>query len=82
MEETICPFGARLKELREKVGLNKSETARKSGLSRGALTRLERGLHSPDGDTVDRLAAALGVRREEFRCPDWVLPRPGQKFRR
>ncbi len=76
MDESICPFGPRLRELREKSGLNKSEAARRAGMARGALTRLERGLHPPDHDAVHKLAAALGVRPNDFLCPGWTMPAP------
>jgi transcriptional regulator with XRE-family HTH domain len=76
-----CPFGDRLRELRERAGLNKSALARASGVARGAITRLERGLHPPDWPTLARLAAALGVKPDDFRCPGFDLPPPGP-FRR
>jgi transcriptional regulator with XRE-family HTH domain len=79
---TPCPFGAKLRELRERAGLNKSALARASGIGRGPISRLERGLHPPDYDTLSRLAAALGLRVADFRCPGWEPPTPESQPRR
>lgn len=80
MDRGVCPFGARLRELREKAGMNKSALARVSGVGRGAISRLERGLHPPDWDTLSKLAAAFKVTPDAFRCPGWEPPPPGQRF--
>ena len=77
MDQPICPFGAKLHELRERAGMTKSALARAAGINRGALTRLERGLHPPDWGTLRRIAAALGLRPDDFRCPGWEPPPPG-----
>src|SRR5947207_2666508 len=81
MDRAACPFGARLRELRERAGLSKSALARAAGIGRGPIARLERGLHPPDWETVARLAEALGVRPAAFRCPGagrgGAVARPG-----
>jgi transcriptional regulator with XRE-family HTH domain len=56
----------RLQSLREAAGLTLDQLARKSGLSRPALTKLERGERKPDWETVQRLASALGVSVSAF----------------
>ena len=80
--ESICPFGAKLLELREKAGLTKSGLAKAAGMNRGAISRLERGLHGPDLDTVKKLAAALKIPITGFLCPGWVIPPPDPRRRR
>ena len=82
MENAISPFGARLAELRGRAGLTKSALARACGLGRGAITRLERGIHPPDYDTFRRLLAGMKLTVEDFRCPGWVPPVPEYGRRR
>lgn len=55
--------GKRLTELRERAGLSGAELARKVGISGRYVYALERGERgkSPRVDTVDKLAAALGL---------------------
>ena len=62
-------FAKRLKELREKAGLTQGELAEKTGLSRGGLANLEQGLRGPAWETVQRVAAALGVDCTAFQIP-------------
>lgn len=49
-------------EAREKAGLNQTELARASGLSRSAIVRLEKGEASISSDRIWDLARALGMR--------------------
>lgn len=50
-----------IREAREKAGLNQSELVTKSGLSRSAIVRLERGDASISSDRLWDLARALGT---------------------
>ena len=52
----------RLREYRDKRGLTQHELARKAGLSRGYLARLEIGRQDPTLSTLEKLARALGVK--------------------
>jgi transcriptional regulator with XRE-family HTH domain len=55
-------FAALLRELRGARGLTQEELAERAGLSRGAVSYLERGLtQSPRADTVQLLAEAMGL---------------------
>jgi DNA-binding XRE family transcriptional regulator len=54
-------IGRRLRELREEKGLTAYEIARRSGIHRPNISRMESGKHVPTVDTLDRLARALGV---------------------
>jgi transcriptional regulator with XRE-family HTH domain len=60
-------FGERLRDLREKAGLTRSEFAIKVGLELKAIWSLEGGKTRPSWDTVCRLADALEVSAEMFR---------------
>jgi transcriptional regulator with XRE-family HTH domain len=54
-------LGARLKELREGVGLTQKELAAKAALSQRAISHWEQGLREPGWSNVLALAEALGV---------------------
>ncbi len=54
-------FGMRLKELREQAGLTQAALAKKAGMSRAYLSRLEMGRHDPPLSRLRRLAKALRV---------------------
>ena len=58
--ESFHDFGALLKLYREAAGLSQGELAERAGMSRGAISALERGLNrKPHRDTVHLLASAL-----------------------
>jgi transcriptional regulator with XRE-family HTH domain len=52
---------ARVVELRRARGLSQEALAEKTGLNRVTLARLERAMHPPNLDTLDRIARALRV---------------------
>ena len=51
----------RLKKIRESRGLTQDALARKAGISRAYLARLEMGRHDPHLSRLRTLARALGV---------------------
>ena len=51
-----------LKTLRESRGLTQEVLAKKAGISRAYLARLEMGLHDPHLSRLRKLAKALGVK--------------------
>jgi transcriptional regulator with XRE-family HTH domain len=55
------PFARRLRELREAAGLTQVQLAQAAGLHRQGIAKLEGGERAPAWDTVQKLAAALGV---------------------
>src|SRR5947208_8777159 len=55
------PFGARLRSLRERAGMNQTQLAEKAGTDQAHISRWERNLAEPDTGMVQRLAAALRV---------------------
>jgi transcriptional regulator with XRE-family HTH domain len=67
-------FAVRLKTLREAAGISQYALAKRSGLSKQALSNLELGAREPTWATVQRLARALGVDCRNFEDPSLVLP--------
>ena len=65
----MTAFGKKLKELREAAGLTQTELAKKAGLSQGGIANLEQGRTQPAWDSVQALAAALGVDCTAFNEP-------------
>jgi transcriptional regulator with XRE-family HTH domain len=54
----------RLREAREAKGMTQETLAKKAGVSRAYLSRLEMGRHDPPLSRVRKLARALGVKIE------------------
>src|SRR2546423_337829 len=75
-EDRPNTFAARLTELREGAGMSQYALAKKSGLTKQAVSRLEMGTRSPTWDTVQLLALALDVEPNDFRDPSLTLPTP------
>jgi transcriptional regulator with XRE-family HTH domain len=70
MAERPRSFSERLRSLREAAGLSQYALAKRAGLSKQALSRLESEAREPNWVTVQRLAAALGQSCEAFADPD------------
>ena len=51
-----------LQTLRERRGLTQEQLAKKAGVSRGYLARLETARQDPTLSTLEKLAKALGVK--------------------
>ena len=54
-------IGAKLRAVREKLGMSQEEVAERAGVDRTYISILERGLKSPTLDTMERICAALGT---------------------
>lgn len=54
-------LGARLRALRLSAGLTQAELARRTGIHRPNIARVEAGRHTPSLETLARLAHAIGV---------------------
>jgi DNA-binding XRE family transcriptional regulator len=54
-------LGQRLRALRLSAGLTQAELARRTGIHRPNIARVEAGRHTPSLETLARLAAAIGV---------------------
>jgi transcriptional regulator with XRE-family HTH domain len=63
-------FAQRLRELREAANLSQSDLARRSGVSRPTLSKLEGGEQEPTWEMVSRLAGALSVKVTVFETDD------------
>lgn len=65
--EPTASFARRLRELRTAAGLTQQQLADVAGITQATLSRLEAGTQAPGWDTVQAVAAALGVSTEAFR---------------
>jgi DNA-binding XRE family transcriptional regulator len=54
-------LGARLRQLRLAAGLTQAELARRTGIHRPNIARVEAGRHTPSLETLARIANAIGV---------------------
>lgn len=54
-------LGRRIRELRLAAGLTQAELARRTGIHRPNIARVEAGRHTPSLETLARLAQAIGV---------------------
>ena len=66
MHPTRRRFTVRLKALRIKRGMSQEALAKKAGISRGYLLRLEAGRQDPSLSTLTSLAKALKVKVEDL----------------
>jgi len=55
-------FAVRLRQIRESRGMTQETLAKKIGVTRAYLSRLEMGRHDPPLSRVEKLAKALGVK--------------------
>src|SRR5437763_12716003 len=69
-------FVDRLCSLREAAGLSQYEVAKRTGLSKETLSKLEKGDREPAWMTVRLLAHVLGVSITAFEVGDLPLPEP------
>jgi transcriptional regulator with XRE-family HTH domain len=67
-------FAVRLRQLRENASLTVYALAKRCGLTKQALYRLEQGDNEPTWQTVQLLAAALGVECTSFLDPNLKPP--------
>jgi transcriptional regulator with XRE-family HTH domain len=61
MSGDTSAFGSTLKALREAAAMTQQQLADKAGMHRFGIAKLEQGVRQPSWDTVQALAAALGV---------------------
>lgn len=54
-------IGKRIKELRNRKGLRQSDLARKTGILRANIARIESGKHDPSLETLERISSAMGI---------------------
>lgn len=68
-EELVATFaanaiGTALANSRKQANLTQDQVAEQTGLRRETVGRIERGLQSPNVDTVEKIASALGLHME------------------
>ena len=56
----------KLRRLRREAALSQQELAERAGTTQETISRLERGHHAARGQTLRRLAEALGVKPREL----------------
>jgi transcriptional regulator with XRE-family HTH domain len=71
-------FGKTVRSLRLRIGLPQENLALESGINRGYMGALERGLHSPTLETVLKLLDPLQVTLGEF-CREFERILYGQR---
>jgi len=62
----LAAFGARLRRLRDRLGVSQRWLARETGLTSGALSFIEHGKCCPSAENLARLADVLGVTMDEL----------------
>lgn len=67
VKATPHAMGARIKRERERLNLSQSELGRDLGLESQSVSKWERGLARPKGETLVKLATKFG------RSPQWIL---------
>lgn len=61
MSEIAVPVGARIRAMRQELGLEVQEAAARAGIAPESWGRIENGRHVPRGETIAKVAAALGT---------------------
>lgn len=68
-------IGEIIKKIRKNKGLTLDSLANRTGLSKGYLSKLERGLKSPPISTLSKISMALGVEMSVFFSPQTIQPK-------
>lgn len=61
MGQLKTKFGKQLQALRLKVGVTQEQLADQTGLTVESISNIERGIHGPKFDNLEKIAKALGV---------------------
>lgn len=59
-------FGEGLRAMREGRGMSLCAFARKAGVDKGVISRIERGLASPNLSTINTISIGMGYSRPEW----------------
>jgi transcriptional regulator with XRE-family HTH domain len=59
-------ISARLKEIRENLGMKKVELARNANISHSYLSEIENGVKTPPFKTLQKICSALGISLSDF----------------
>jgi transcriptional regulator with XRE-family HTH domain len=74
MPEQSSSFAGRLRSAREAAGLSQYALAKRSGLSKQTLSKLEMGEREPSWVTVQLLAKSLNLECTAFVDPEITIP--------
>lgn len=74
MHDITIYLGKRIRELRNQQRMSQEELGFKAGISAAHLGQIERALKNPTVETVDRIAAALGVSLGDLFSKETVSP--------
>lgn len=61
--------GATVRVIREAYGISQDDLAARCGITQGALSNIERGIHGTTTETARKLADGLGVPLESITYP-------------
>lgn len=59
-------LGQKIKDARQRTGLNQSEFGKMIGISKQALSSIERGLYWPGLDTLENISVLCGLTLNDF----------------
>lgn len=59
-------MNGKIKAIREKAGMTQAELARRAGVDRSYLSKIENGKQKPSFAFVERIAAVLNVSMKDF----------------
>src|SRR5438552_1073637 len=76
MDPRLKAFGARLRELRNQLGISQYDLAAKSGCSQAEISKWERGMRMVSAFDLRALAQALGVPAESLFEPPATTAEP------
>jgi transcriptional regulator with XRE-family HTH domain len=65
--------GARIRKIREDLGMKQEELAQEAGITQGCLSKIETGKTEPSFKVVHRMARTLHVALDDL-APDRPLP--------
>lgn len=66
MTENRKELGQRIQAIRKRAGMTQEKLASLVPMEEKSLSRIERGIHYPSIETLETIAAALGVRFVDF----------------
>lgn len=65
-KKIILETANKIKEARESKGLTQAEVAKKAGIHSNSYAKIERGVSSPKGVSLTKIAKALGIKASEI----------------
>lgn len=66
MTDTKQAVGAQIQSLRKQINVSQEELAARVGIDAKSLSRIERGVHYPSLDTLEKIQVELNVEMKDF----------------